>query len=128
MPILCHMAFEPLSGITFDEIEQLAPKYPDAQFVLAHSGASFRLADGCIECAQRFDNVWLEINYTSVPYGIIRYLTDRAGVDKVLFGSDSPMRDPAPVLGWVLYDGLSHDELVRVLGANMRANLSDERL
>ena len=120
LPILCHMAFEPLGGITFAEIDKLAPMYPGAQFVLAHAGGSYRLADGCIECAQKYVNVWLEINYTSVPYGIIRYLVDRAGVGKVLFGTDSPMRDPAPVLGWVLYDGLTHEELVSVLGANMR--------
>ena len=88
---------------------------------MAHSGASYRLADVSIELAQQFDNVLLEINYTSVPFGMISYLVDKAGQEKILFGTDIPMRDPAPILGWVVYDHLSDETRQKVLGGNLHS-------
>ena len=62
----------------------------------------------------------LEINYTSVPFGMISYLANKAGPEKILFGTDIPMRDPAPILGWVVYDHLSDETRQNILGRNLR--------
>jgi len=121
LPVLCHPGFEPLAGVTAQEVAELAPRFQGAVFIIAHSGASYRLADICIELAQQFDNVLLEINYTSVPFGMISYLVDRAGEEKILFGTDTPMRDPAPILGWVVYDRLSDETRRKILGGNLRS-------
>ncbi|MBW7996438.1 MAG: amidohydrolase family protein [Candidatus Glassbacteria bacterium] len=118
LPILCHFGFEPLAGVSPGELRLLAPLYPGAQFLIAHAGASHRLADSVTDLAVEFDNVWLEINYTSVPFGMISHLIRNAGVEKILFGTDTPMRDPAPILGWVLYDHLDDIEREAVLGGN----------
>ncbi|MFH1070919.1 MAG: amidohydrolase family protein, partial [Candidatus Glassbacteria bacterium] len=121
LPILCHLGFEPLAGVSPGEIRLLAPRYPRAQFLLAHSGASYRLADTVIPLALEFDNVWLEINYTSVPFGMLAYLAEQAGTEKVLFGTDTPMRDPSPILGWVVYDHLADSQRAAILGGNALA-------
>jgi len=121
LPILCHFGFEPLAGVSAPEVEMLAPRYPRAQFMVAHSGASFRVAEEVIPLAREFDNVYLEINYTSVPFGMLSFLTRQAGADKILFGTDTPMRDPAPIIGWVVYDHLTDEERVKILSANFRA-------
>ena len=118
LTILCHFGFEPLAGVSPGEFRILAPRYPQAQFIIAHSGASYRLADTVIPLALEFDNVWLEINYTSVPFGMISYLAEQAGTEKVLFGSDTPMRDPSPILGWVVYDHLDDSQRAAILGGN----------
>ena len=49
---------------------------------------------------------------------MISYLIEKAGVEKVLFGTDTPMRDPAPILGWVVYDHISDSEREAVLSGN----------
>ncbi|MFC1614847.1 amidohydrolase family protein [Gemmatimonadota bacterium] len=118
LPILCHPGFEPLAGVTAEEVSELAPRYPGATFIIAHSGASFRLADNVLGLAEQFDNVLLEINYTSLPFAMISYLAAKAGPEKLLFGTDIPMRDPAPVLGWVVYDHLSDESRKMILGEN----------
>ena len=118
LPVLCHFGFEPLAGVTAGEIEKLAPRYPDALFIIAHAGASYRVAGEVIPLAVEFDNVYLEINYTSVPYGMISHLLRNAPAEKVLFGTDTPMRNPAPILGWVVYDHISDEERAQVLGGN----------
>lgn len=120
LPILCHYGFDPLAGVTAEEIEKLAPRYPNALFIIAHAGASYRVAGEVIPLAVEFDNVYLEINYTSVPYGMISHLVRNAPVEKILFGTDTPMRDPAPIVGWVVYDHISDEDRERVLGGNFR--------
>lgn len=119
LPILCHSGFEPLSGVTPGQLKELAPRYHRAVFIVAHSGASFRLADQLAPLARQYDNIYLEINYTSVPCRMLSYLVAEAGADKVLFGSDTPMRDPAPILGWVVYDRLNDEQRRMILGGNL---------
>lgn len=119
LPVLCHFGFEPLSGVTASQVEELAVRYPGAVFIVAHAGASYRAADQLVGPARRFDNVYLEINYTSVPCRMISYLASNAGVEKVLYGSDTPMRDPSPILGWVIYDRLDDRERAAILGGNL---------
>ncbi|MCE5270397.1 amidohydrolase family protein [bacterium] len=121
LPILCHLGLEPLSGVTPAQVEELAPRYHRAVFILAHAGASFRLAGQVAPLARQFANVYLEINYTSAPCRMLPFLARTAGTDKVLFGSDTPMRDPAPMLGWCAYDCRSDDERRAILGENLLA-------
>lgn len=121
LPILCHLGLEPLAGVTPSQVEELAPRYHRAVFILAHAGASFRLAEQVAPLARQFANVYLETNYTSVPCRMLSFLAQTAGTDKVLFGSDTPMRDPAPMLGWVVYDRLSDDQRRAILGGNLLA-------
>ncbi len=118
LPVLCHFGFEPLSGVSPEELERLAPRYPGARFLVAHAGASVRTARALIPLAREFDNIFLEINYTSVPFGMVSHLVREAGAGKVVFGTDTPMRDQSPILGWVVYDRLSDEERARVLGGN----------
>ena len=71
--------------------------YPDITFVLAHSGMSYAVARGMIE-----------------------FLVEQVGADKVLYGSDFPMRDPAPQLGWVCYAKIPVEDKKKILAGNIR--------
>ena len=55
-----------------------------------------------------------------MPYGMISHLVRNAPTEKVLFGTDTPMRDPAPIIGWVVYDHITDEEREKVLGGNFR--------
>lgn len=102
----------------FKEVENLAARYPKIRWVVAHCGASYPVADMAIEAMKKYSNIFAEITLTPVPLGIIDYLVEHAGEDRILYGSDLPMRDPRQQLGWVVFSRLSLEAKQKVLGLN----------
>lgn len=107
-----------LMKMDFSEVDFLAAKYPGINWMVPHCGQSFWFAEKAVERARRFSNVFLEITYTSCCGGIIEYLVEHGGADRVIYGSDLPMRDPRQQLGWVVYSRLDLETKKRVLAAN----------
>jgi len=102
----------------FSEVLALAERYPRVHWVVAHCGGSYAVADMAIEATRQFPNIYAEITLTPVGLGVIDYLAKGCGVDRVLYGSDLPMRDPRQQLGWVVYSRLSYEEKALILGGN----------
>lgn len=102
----------------FLEVETLAGRYPNVRWVVAHCGSDFRTADMAIEAMRKHSNIFAEITLTPVPLGIIDYLVAHAGPDRVIYGSDLPMRDPRQQLGWVVFSRLPLERKMRVLAGN----------
>ena len=98
----------------------MAQKYPNMTFLLAHTGQSYEIARCNLLVARERKNVFLEITYTTLTYGIIEYLTREIGADKIVYGSDMPMRDPAPQLAWICYSRISEGDKRKILGINMK--------
>jgi predicted TIM-barrel fold metal-dependent hydrolase len=103
-----------------DEMNEIAPKYPEMTFLIAHCGASFHDARLAIEIAQKNPNVVLEITLTAVTYRVIEFMVEHVGAERVLFGTDQPMRDPIPQFGWMAYAHCTEDEKKLMFGENMR--------
>ncbi len=110
------------------EVKDLAKRYPNISFLLAHSGTSWKVARDHVEIAKEFSNCYLEITFTSVISGIIEYMVRELGSERVLYGSDAPMRDPYPQFGWVAYADISEDDKRNILGRNMQKILKRVRL
>lgn len=102
----------------FLEVETLAAKFPNVRWVVAHCGSDFHTADMAIEAMRKHPNIFAEITLTPVPLGIIDYLVAGAGADRVLYGSDLPMRDPRQQLGWVIFSRLDPEAKKQVLAGN----------
>src|SRR5690606_6563752 len=100
------------------EVETLAAKYPNVRWVIAHAAGSYPMADMAIEAMKKYSNVFAEITLTPVPLGIIEYLVEHLGDDRILYGSDLPMRDPRQQLGWVVFSRLPLDSKKKILGIN----------
>lgn len=100
------------------EYETLAARYRNVRWLIAHSGQSYDYADKVIAVIKKFPNIYAEITLTAVPCGIIDYLVAGAGEDRVLYGSDLPMRDPRPQLGWVVFSRSSVATKRKILGEN----------
>jgi len=101
-------------------IGKLAEAYPRAQWVIAHSGGSFAMARQVAAVMAEHPNVWAELTLTPVTNGVIEWLVGQVGDERILFGSDAPMRDPRPQLGWVLWADLPLESRRRILGENFR--------
>ncbi len=102
----------------FAEVDALAAKYPEVRWVIAHCGESHRVADLAIEAMKKHRNVYAEITLTPVTFGVIDYLVEHIGADRVVYGSDLPMRDPRQQLGWVVFSRLTLAAKRQVLGGN----------
>lgn len=100
------------------EVETLAKKYPDVRWVIAHAGGSYKMADMAIAAMKKFPNVFAEITLTPVHLGVIEYLVAGAGEDRILYGSDLPMRDPRQQLGWVVFSRLPLTVKKNILAEN----------
>jgi len=109
------------------EIEMLCSRYPNMIFVAAHCGGSYKVAETAINLACRYTNFYAELTLTTVPLGVIEYLVSGCGADRVLYGSDLPMRDPRPQLGWGVYSRLGVQQKEKVLGLNANALLRHVR-
>ena len=103
-----------------DQVDILADRYPNITFILAHSGTSYGVARKNASVANKHDNVVLDITYTTTGRGMIEFLVNEVGADKVLYGSDQPLRDPSPQLGWVCYAQISPEDKKKVLSENMK--------
>ena len=107
--------------LDFSEVDVLAKKYPRVRWVPYHCGMRYDVADAAIECIKKHKNVYAEITYTSVPGGVLEHLVEQAGADRVVYGSDLPMRDPRQQLGWVVYSRLTAAQKEQVLWRNALA-------
>ncbi len=103
-----------------EDVDKLSEQYPNANWLLAHSGGSWQAARERTPLATERPNVFLELTFTPVLLGVIEYLVEAVGVEKVIFGTDAPMRDPIPQFGWVAYAHLEVDQKCRILGHNMQ--------
>ncbi len=102
------------------DMAELAEKYPNISFFLDHAGRNFACAESYAELAKKYDNVYLQLTFTSVPEGVIEYLCSERLASKTLYGTDAPMRDPRPQLGWVAFANISVEDKKKILGENMR--------
>ena len=102
------------------EIEDLAEQFPEISFLLAHTGMSYSQVKKHLELAKKFSNVFCEITYTAVTNGAIEFLVNELGSEKIIYGSDTSMRDPFPQFGWVAYADIAEKDKRNILGKNMR--------
>jgi len=113
----------PSSGFD-NEVPNLCERYPEMSFLLAHTGGSFASARRHISLAKKCPNVFLEITLTPVTLGVIEFMVGEIGAERVLFGTDAPMRDPRPQFGWVTYAEIPEEAKRLILGGNMQAILA----
>ena len=102
-----------------EEIADISERFPNMNYLLAHSGWNWEIARSRVALARERPNIFLDLTFTSVLHGVIEYFVEEGLADKVLFCSDAPMRDPIPQLGWVAYSRIEESEKEMILGGNM---------
>ena len=118
-PLLGHGSTGKMGGLSPELAMTLAEKYPQAKFIIAHTGSSYTFAEAVIAAANKFPNIYAEITYTAILYDLIEMLCEEMPLAQVLYGSDAPMRDPVPQVGWVAWARIPYEHKQKVLGHNM---------
>jgi predicted TIM-barrel fold metal-dependent hydrolase len=114
VPTLFHCGDEPLS--TPLAIAQAAAACPDATIILGHMGGYFHV-DEALDVAEQYDNIVLETSAMPYPERIAEAVA-RVGAERVLFGSDGPVSDPALERQKVVIAALGEPAASLVLGGN----------
>ena len=104
--------------------ETFAAAYPDVTLILGHAGGRYRRTHrrrrsgptACPTCS-------LDTAGDCYTLGLIEYLVEQAGSDKVLFGSDLTWIDPRTQLGMILDADITSEAKQRILQATMPADL-----
>ncbi|MEM7131018.1 MAG: amidohydrolase family protein [Chloroflexota bacterium] len=105
-------------------IAEIAPRFPNANFVAGHAGNIPPYREQAIAVAQTYPNVYLETCSTYRSPGVIEQLVEEAGADRVVYGSDLPLMDPRAQIGKIITAQISDEAKRQVLGGNARRLLN----
>jgi hypothetical protein len=122
LPVLIHTWDDRYNSPAM--LEGIAPRYPNAVFILGHSGGGTAGRFEAETLAGANPNVYLEFCGTFTTPRSFETSLRLVGRDRVLFGSDTAAHDQAWELGRYLSMPLADDELLPGLGANMRRLLA----
>lgn len=102
-------------------VAEACRRYPKAQFLAAHAGG-INLRDGIglqlAAACREHPNLFLDLGSSRMVPGVLEWLVETAGVDRVLYGSDYPIFDFGYEYGRVDCSSLGADEQQRVLYGN----------
>jgi predicted TIM-barrel fold metal-dependent hydrolase len=127
LPVLIHTN-EPVGHMypgktpnTLKQIYDLIKKFPENVIVLAHwGGGIFFFALLKKEVKASLKNVYFDTAASPFLYApeIYRYAKDIVGLDKILFGSDFPLINPARYFQELDMSGLAKAEIESICGLN----------
>lgn len=84
-------------GDTVLDLADLAARVPAARLIAGHMGAgAWRQVP---EAARRADNLWFEPCWSAPDADRIRWILDRIGPTRLMFGTDATLIDPSVALG-----------------------------
>lgn len=124
-----YLVFDPKGGDqATDCTRNLATRYPHLSIHLDHCGQSWPYARWAVAMLREHANLVAQLNFTMVTNGVIEYLVREVGAHRVLFGTDSPMRDPRPQAAWLTFTRLHEDDKRAIFGSNFQLLLDRIRL
>ena len=123
VPILTHSWWEsdynPVQRYSMPNLfERYIKAYPDVNLVLGHAGGRYEGHRAAAALARRYANVYMDLSGDSYSFGLVEWLTEQAGADRVMFGSDLYMIDGRTVMGRVLDADVPDDAKTLILGEN----------
>ena len=120
VPLLSHTCLDD-SFCKHGLFSDLAKNYPAVPILLGHSGAGLaRGYEEAMEVARKYDNVYLEICYSTFSQRWLVQMVNKAGEDKIIFGTDFPFVDPRYTFGRVIFSHLSDRIKEKILGLNIK--------
>jgi len=99
-------------------LAKIAMSYPDAIFIMGHSGGDLNSMILAADITDGADNIYLDLTGSAMYNGIVEYYVDKIGSEKVLFGTDFPFIDPRPAIGWIKSSRIKDEDKLNILHKN----------
>ena len=94
-----------------DEAVKICKAFPDLKIIIAHPGSNKTDIQERVELISKFKNLYLDISGSGPNrWGMLRYAIDTAGKEKILFGTDFPLCNPAMYVSGVNFEFLNEKE------------------
>lgn len=131
LPLLVH-ASEPVGhaypgkgGGTLATLWRMLTTFPDTTVILAHLGGGLPFYAHMPEVRAVFNRCYVDTAAVRYLYRrtAVRAVIDLIGADRILFGSDFPLRDPYLDLRWLARTPLADAEWAQITGGNAAALL-----
>jgi predicted TIM-barrel fold metal-dependent hydrolase len=106
-------------GDTVVDLADLAARVPEARLIAGHMGANGwpRVP----EAADRSDRIWFEPCWSAPEANRIRWILDRIGPSRMMFGTDATLIDPSVALGALEAAHLTPEEHEAITHTNAQA-------
>ena len=124
LPVLFHTwGRSPYDG--GDEMFKLVQKYSNMKILLGHS--LYGEFDAAVRCVRESaGNVYCELTAIPGMRGLIELLCEKAGSEKILFGTDMPWFDEYQAVGGVLCAQISEEDKHNILYRNAQKLLAEK--
>ncbi|MBA4137069.1 MAG: amidohydrolase [Opitutus sp.] len=100
-----------------EDVATLARRFPRVKIIMAHlTGCGFRGVVAVKFCP----NVWIDTSGAAPEAGLVEYAVAQLGAERVLHGSDAPIRDFGVSLARVRTAEIPRQAQRRILGENVR--------
>lgn len=98
--------------------KEMIKRHPGMIFVAAHPGDRQRLAEH-IELLKSCPNLYLDLSGTGLHrFGMLKLLVERAGAEKILFGTDYPICNPRMYVQAVYGEEIGDEERQMIFWRN----------
>jgi hypothetical protein len=91
-----------------NQLARVARQFPDIRFIMGHTGGDVWF--DCLDIVKPYPNIYVEPCSSYADRDKIRMSIDTVGLDRVLFGTDFTLINPAFVIGMVESSGLTEEE------------------
>lgn len=106
---------------TLDDVRVILKNFPDLKLVIAHPTADAAEYEARMRLVAQYPNAALDISGSGPnTWGMLRRGINWAGKEKLLFGTDFPIRNPGMYVAGVLYERLTDDENAAIFAGNFK--------
>ena len=104
-----------------DEVRHILKNFPDLKLIIAHPTADSAEYEARMRLVAKYPNAALDFSGSGPnTWGMLRRGINWAGKEKLLFGTDFPIRNPGMYVAGVLYERLSDDENAAIFAGNFK--------
>ena len=99
-------------------VAEVASRHPGLVLILGHAGGHFNGNIQAVEAVRKHRNVFLDICGEATRFGIVDWLVEQAGAEKVMYASDMNWLDPRCHIARVIGSKLGDKDVYMLLKGN----------
>ena len=101
------------------EAATILQRFPELKLIIAHPTSETKEYNARLELISRYPNAALDISGSGPnSWNMLRHAINTAGYEKIIFGTDFPLRNPGMYVAGVLFEELSETERHAIFGGN----------
>lgn len=106
---------------SIEDTAALLKRFPEMKLVVAHTSGDEQDYTQRLELVRQYPNTALDISGRGpLDWGLLRYGINMAGVEKIIFGTDFPLRNPGMIVAGVYAENLSDAEKKAIFSGNAK--------